>query len=599
MIYDVETHLIQGGDHCPPLVCQQWGTQGDEHMAAGRDEAAHVQARAILEGDVEGQNLKYDMGVVGKTWPDLLNATLTGRRYCTRIAARLTDIEAGYVPFKPHYSLEALVRRYFDLDISADKGDVGSWRLRFGSLDGVPLDKWPEAARKYALQDVTLEDRTFKFQRANQSPNVHAHTLRLTTADIALNHASIKGIGLDLDLLRSIDDAAHDALDRAEHSVILAGLATRDKDGKLHTSSKAIRRLIAESFERRGEYAPASPPSDTYLMGQTKIDAETLLLSEHPTLQSWGLAQGARKIVSGFTQPWLEANSGRVHPEYDLPKETGRVSCRKPNLQQLPRPTDSNREHGAKLRRVLVPDPGFVFVWADYDQAELVSLAQLCLWAGYGDALAHDINDGVDGHNKVGALVLGIGPELFDRANPEHAQMRQDAKGINYGRPGGLGVGGLRRLLAAQGRALSVERCEALLKAHAAAYPDVDRYVRESITAWKYRDRFARVPNPDGLPMLRFCHKPTQKCNTPFQGLVAGCALEAWVDLWRQCGDARDWWPCLFVHDEIVVQCRESLADDIKGRLVDAMKRAAARWMPDVRMGASAKVAPRWTKKGG
>jgi len=52
------------------------------------------------------------------------------------------------------YPLALLVSRRFDLDISADKHAPDALRPRYGALDGLPLDQWPEGAVKYPLRDA-------------------------------------------------------------------------------------------------------------------------------------------------------------------------------------------------------------------------------------------------------------------------------------------------------------------------------------------------------------------------------------------------------------------------------------------------------------
>lgn len=62
--------------------------------------------------------------------------------------------------------------------------------------------------------------------------------------------------------------------------------------------------------------------------------------------------------------------SGRVYPTFLLHgTTTGRLACRNPNLQNVPRES--------KIRKLFVPEEGNVFVQADYSQAELRVIAVL------------------------------------------------------------------------------------------------------------------------------------------------------------------------------------------------------------------------------
>jgi hypothetical protein len=536
------------------------------------------------------------MGVLANEFPHLRQAVLFGgERFDTMIAQKLADIEAGFeTKEKKAYSLERLVLRHLGQDIHESKADPAGWRLRFAELDSTPLARWPQSALQYALGDVYYTGMVERKEREGFSPYVLENVPRLTRAAIALQLSTIRGIGVDTVLLQRIDDAARAELESAEHMVTLAGLTHRTpKDGKLHIHTSEIRKLVQRAYALRGEVAPSSPPSETYKNGQTKTDADTLVASGHPVLEAWGLAQCARKVVSGFTEKWLASKAQRVCPEYFIPMATCRVSCGNPNITQIPRPSKFNVNHGALLRQCFIPPSGYTFVWGDYAQIELCAIAQLCLWRGYGNTLANEIDNGADIHANTAARVLGC---AYDPENPLHKETRQYSKGVVYGRGGGLGAGGLQKLLAGSGLKASIDYCKTLIAAHSAYLPDADLYVRESIRQWKYVSPFAVIHNPHTKPVLRLCAKPTQACNTPFQGIVAGGALDAYVELTRLSGEGIEWWPAFFVHDEIVCFVRNDLVSSVKNMMQRVMVDCMRQWIPDVAVRVDMKHGERWTK---
>lgn len=84
---------------------------------------------------------------------------------------------------------------------------------------------------------------------------------------------------------------------------------------------------------------------------------------------------------------------------------TGRFSCRKPNLQNIPRPSS---ELGKLVRGVFIAEPGGKLVVADYGQIELVVLAH---YIGEGKLYEAFLN-GIDPHLMTAAMVLGKDPVL-------------------------------------------------------------------------------------------------------------------------------------------------------------------------------------------
>jgi DNA polymerase-1 len=118
---------------------------------------------------------------------------------------------------------------------------------------------------------------------------------------------------------------------------------------------------------------------------------------------------------------------------------TGRTSCSGPNIQQVPRK--------GGFREIFVAPAGHGVLAADYSFIELRTLAAECE-ARYGNSkLADVIRTGVDPHCYTAAMLLGVSPEEFmalEHADPERFErQRQQAKPLNFGIPGGLGVASL------------------------------------------------------------------------------------------------------------------------------------------------------------
>ncbi len=82
-----------------------------------------------------------------------------------------------------------------------------------------------------------------------------------------------------------------------------------------------------------------------------------------------------------------------------------------------------------------------VFSSEDYEAGELVTDAQSCLWITGRSMLADALNNGVKVHNALGASMIGLSYEEFQRRlkEPKCKDARQAAKPGNFGFPGGMG----------------------------------------------------------------------------------------------------------------------------------------------------------------
>lgn len=93
--------------------------------------------------------------------------------------------------------------------------------------------------------------------------------------------------------------------------------------------------------------------------------------------------RGWQKTVSSNYLPYLHLLSpdGRLRPNYKLHGTvTGRMSCEKPNLQQIPRA--GAKPWNGNLKQAFIPEDGYVLIECDYSQLEFR------LNAGYGEEAA-------------------------------------------------------------------------------------------------------------------------------------------------------------------------------------------------------------------
>lgn len=126
--------------------------------------------------------------------------------------------------------------------------------------------------------------------------------------------------------------------------------------------------------------------------------------------------------------------------------ETGRTSYGGV-VQLLPRKPGRWKGEGEvrhwipSLRECIVARPGYDFSSEDYEAGELITHAQSCLWICGESRLAEELVKGTKVHNLLGAQMLGMSYEEFQRRVKEQVckDARQAAKPGNFGFPGGMG----------------------------------------------------------------------------------------------------------------------------------------------------------------
>jgi DNA polymerase-1 len=303
-------------------------------------------------------------------------------------------------------------------------------------------------------------------------------------------------------------------------------------------------------------------------------DEETFksLAGQHPAVDLVLQRKLVQKNVSTYGDSYLECVhpiTGRIHADYRLiGAASGRMSCSKPNLQNIPR--------DAAYRRCIRPAPGRVFIKADYSQIELRVAAQIS-----GDtAMQEAFRAGEDLHTATARAVLGREPTKEDR---------QLAKALNFGLLYGMGAPGLRAYAKDKfGVTLSEQEAEQFRRRFFQTYP--------GLRAWQLGHRDGEVSTYTLLGRPRHeVSRFTEKLNSPVQGTGADILKGALARLWADRGSVPSAVPVLVVHDEIVVEVDAEDAERADAWLVEHMMAAGADVLPDVPIRVDPQVVADWS----
>ena len=275
------------------------------------------------------------------------------------------------------------------------------------------------------------------------------------------------------------------------------------------------------------------------------------------------------KMLSSFGQTLAALVSpvtGRIHAHYRVAgTASGRASCAGPNLQQVPR--------DPRFRALFVPEPGDVFVVADYSSMELRAAAHIS-----GDrAMTEAFEQGLDLHKITAARMTG--KDLAAVTDEE----RKGAKAVNFGGIYGQGAAGLVQSAWAQwGLVLDQAEAKAWLQAFESAYRGFAQWRREHyrrcedrrcIVIGKDADRgigriYPKSRVPEGGSFYTRC------CNLPVQGACADASMLALAYVDDRLFEAGiEGGPVAWLHDEIVLEVRadqaERAAEILKQAMID------------------------------
>ena len=251
---------------------------------------------------------------------------------------------------------------------------------------------------------------------------------------------------------------------------------------------------------------------------------------------------------------------GRIHGKFNQTiTATGRISSTEPNLQNIP----VRMELGREIRKVFVAREGCTFVDADYSQIELRILAHMS-----GDErLIEAYREAQDIHAITASQVFHI---PLDQVTP---LQRRNAKAVNFGIVYGISAFGLSE-------GLSISRKEAMeyIEKYFETYPGVKKFLDGLVEQAKEQGYVStlfgrRRPIPElNSPRTRAFGERVAM-NSPIQGTAADIMKIAMVEVDRELRRRKlESRIVLQVHDELLVEAKESEAEEVVRILEDKMK---------------------------
>jgi DNA polymerase I-like protein with 3'-5' exonuclease and polymerase domains len=252
-------------------------------------------------------------------------------------------------------------------------------------------------------------------------------------------------------------------------------------------------------------------------------------------------------MLSNFLLPLqtLVDKRSRVHCSLNLNTETGRLSARRPNLQNQP----ALEKDQYKIRSAFAAEEGNMLVVADYGQLELRLLAEMtecesmldafeqggCFHSRTAVGMFDHVRKAVDDGDVLLEWDYSKGKPPKDLVKDAFASERRKAKTLNFSIAYGKTPHGLSK-----DWGVSVKEAEELLRAWYADRPEVLRWQKMVIERAKEKGytktlmgRYRILPDINSRDRSRRGHMERAAINTPIQGGAADVAMMAMIKLVR------------------------------------------------------------------
>lgn len=299
----------------------------------------------------------------------------------------------------------------------------------------------------------------------------------------------------------------------------------------------------------------------------TAADVLEKLAPEAPIVSDILEYRQLTKLKSTYADGLLTciAEDGRIHSTFNQTiTATGRISSTEPNLQNIPIRT----ELGRLLRKVFVPQDGFVFMDADYSQIELRVLAHFS-----GDeALINAYREQSDIHRITASQVFHV---PFDEVTD---LQRRNAKAVNFGIVYGISSFGL-----SQGLSITRKEAEGYINRYFETYPGIKAFLDGAVAEAKEKGyvttlfgRRRPVPELKSSNFMQRSFGERVAMNSPIQGTAADIIKFAMLGVDRRLRreNLRSRL-ILQVHDELLIETAVEEEERVRQILTEEMMHAA------------------------
>ncbi len=306
------------------------------------------------------------------------------------------------------------------------------------------------------------------------------------------------------------------------------------------------------------------------------------LADKYPVIEKLLQYRSVAKSATSFGENILEfisPETGRIHPDFrQIGAPTGRFSCSKPNVQQIP--------HQVEYRRCFRAPDGKKLVIADYSQIELRILAEFSKDENFINAF----KSGMDFHAAAAAQVFNVEPEAVT------AEQRSFAKRLNFGVVYGIGA---QRF--AQMSGVTTHQAENILRKYFSTHRGLDQWLREAADK-AIGEGMARTAS-GRLAKFRFEQGDREQIastkrygkNLPIQGTSADI-LKRSLRLIHDAIAGTSAKLVNIVHDEVIVECDAAEAEMTAERVENSMLEAAREYLKQVPVTVDVEISNAWTK---
>ena len=485
-----------------------------------------------------------------------------GINYDASIAAYILN------PTNNKLKLIDLAEQYLEIDVNEIIGDSKSSKVEqinlFDAMQGAGLS----GSNEEKSEEEKIKEEQEKAQKVEEKKcTLYAYVIYKLQEITMKKLEEINAV----DLFNNIDMPTVTVLANMQWNGMYADLEELNKFGnqlkeQLEVKTKMIYEMAGEEFninstKQLGEilFEKMKLPvvKKTKSGYSTDIDVLEKLKSEDPIISEILDYRQLMKLNSTYVEglkPYINPKTKRIHSFFHQTiTATGRISSTEPNLQNIP----TRFELGKQVRKIFKPEPGKVYIDADYSQIELRVLAHM----SEDTHMVQAFKDGEDIHRQAASKVFKTPMEEVTK------EQRSNAKAVNFGIVYGISDFGLGEQLGIS-RKIAKQYIEEYLQEYAGIknfMDDMKEKAKETgyVETLFNRRRYIPELKSNNYMVRQFGERAAM--NTPIQGTAADIMKIAMINVYKKLIEEKlDAKIVLQVHDEMMIEAPLAEADKVK-----------------------------------
>lgn len=468
-------------------------------------------------------------------------------------------------PLKSSYDYDDIARSYLSANLETQKELLGKKKIDATSFDDTELCKLfgynsviPILSASKMLEELKAAS-MYDLYKDIELPCLYA-----------LNDMEANGIKVDKEALLSFGDRLLVRIDEITKEIY----SLAEEEFNIN-STKQLGDILFEKLKLKSGKKTKTGYS-------TGVEVLEKIKGEHPIvpliLEYRQLTKLNSTYVDGLIPHIME--DSRIHGCFNQTvTATGRISSTEPNLQNIPTRFPLGRE----IRKVFVPEDGYVLLDADYSQIELRVLAHM----SKDETLISAYNSDSDIHSVTASEVFGV------PLKEVNSDLRRKAKAVNFGIVYGISSFGL-----GQDLDISRKEAESYIEKYFATYTKLKEFLDSTVEDAKKLgysvtmfNRRRPIPELNSSNFMTRSFGERAAMNSPIQGSAADIIKIAMINVNRSLKENKLKSKLILqVHDELMIETANDEIDIVKKLLVEGMMNAANLLVPlivDVNSGSS------------